>query len=150
MSDKPKTWTAIVENSPDTDDLIIPLSEEMLEELGWEEGDELDWSQDSSGNLTLKLNKGTEWVLVDALSQYRMRYLVEVPKGKTDYALDTVSWEEAKEFDQLWLGENILSHRTITEQEALALFRSENDYFASWDDDIIKKNHFTFWVEDDG
>jgi hypothetical protein len=145
-----KRWTVKTEQDPDTGDLLLPLPDDLLEAAGFSEGDVLDWKNNEDGSYTLtKKAEQTEWVLVDTISQYRMRYLVEVPAGKTEYALDTVSWDEAQEFDQEWLGETILSHRTITEQEALDLFRAENDYFADWDDDIIKRNHFTFWVEDD-
>ena len=44
--------------------------------------------------------KETEWVLVECVSTFRMRYMVEVPKDKSEYALDTVTMNEAKEFSQ--------------------------------------------------
>ena len=30
----------------------------------------------------------SEWVLVDTVSSFRVRYMVEVPKGKAEYALE--------------------------------------------------------------
>jgi hypothetical protein len=36
-------WTVVVEEDPETKDLVIPLSPEMLEVLGWAEGDTLVW-----------------------------------------------------------------------------------------------------------
>jgi len=85
------------------------------------------------------------WVLVDTISQYRMRYLVEVPDAsKAGWALDTVTMEEAKEFSQHWLGETIYSHRIIEEKDALALYRSDNSYLSHWSDEEIKDAGFTF------
>lgn len=89
------------------------------------------------------------WVLVETISQFRIRYMVEVPdENKQDWALDTVSMEKAKEFSQEFLGETILSHRVVSEQEALDLFRKDNDYVNTgdnpWDDETIKDAGFTF------
>ena len=74
----------------------------------------------------------TEWVLVEAVSQFRMRYMVEVPKGKKEYALDTVTMNEAKEFSQEHLGETIVSHRVVSKKEALAICDEDNHYCKSW------------------
>lgn len=71
----------------------------------------------------------TQWVLVETVSQHRMRYMVEVPVGKAEYALDAVVCEEAKEFSQEFIGETIVSHRVLTEQEALNLCDIDNQYF---------------------
>jgi hypothetical protein len=150
VSKQNRSWTVIVEEASNGDDLFIPLSDDMITSLGWEENDVLEWKDNEDGSFTLtKKAEQTEWVLVDTISQYRMRYLVEVPAGKTQYALDTVSFDEAKEFNQEWLGETIVSHHVITEQEGLDLFRSDEPILAGWDDDTIKRNCFTFWVEDD-
>lgn len=88
-----------------------------------------------------------QWILVEGISQYRMRYMVQVPDGKSLWALDTVACEEAKEFSQKWVGETILSHREISEDDALALFKEDNEYASSWTNDQIKKNGFTFLEE---
>ena len=87
--------------------------------------------------------KETQWVLVEAVSQYRVRYVVEVPTGCDEYALDTVVAEEAQEFGQEWLGETIVSHRTLSEAEALELFRADEPYCTSWSDQQIIDIHFT-------
>lgn len=92
----------------------------------------------------------TEWVLVETVSSFRIRYMVEVPKGKDVYALDTVTMEEAKEFSQEHMGELIVSHRAVTEEEALKLCDEDNTYTAQWDADLKKKNFFTSWEEQDG
>lgn len=84
----------------------------------------------------------TEWVLVETVLTYRIRYCVEVPKGKAEWALDTVTMEEAKEFSQKSLGETIVSHRVVTEEEALAICKEDNDYVNSWDEDMLRNNFF--------
>ena len=74
------------------------------------------------------MSEKTQFVLVETISQYRMRYVVEVPIGideyvrdKAAYAQDTVSCDEAKEFSQEWLGETILSHRIVNKKEILSM-----------------------------
>ena len=74
----------------------------------------------------------SKWVLVDTVSMFRMRYLVEAPDDHPEYALDTVTMEEAKEFSQEHLGETIVSHRVVTEEEAIAVCDVDNDYLKSW------------------
>lgn len=73
-------------------------------------------------------------VLVEAVSMFRIRYMVEVPEDHPEYALDTITMNEAKVFSQENLGETIVSHRQMTEAEALALCDIDNRYCKSWDD----------------
>jgi len=116
-------------------DLILPFSDKLLKEMGWKEGDTLQWKDNENGSYTLsKKDEGieTEWVLVDTVSQFRQRYVVEVPKGKSEYALDSVTMEDVKEFSQKHLGETIVSHRVISEKDALDLFDEDNDYLKDW------------------
>ena len=129
-----KKYTVTLEEDPATGDVILPFPEEMLTEVGWEEGDVLVWkdNQDGTFSITKKPSEEKEWILVETVSQFRQRYMVEVPKGKADWALETVSMNEAKEFSQKHLGETIVSHRVMTEEEALALSDKDNDYGADW------------------
>lgn len=85
----------------------------------------------------------TEWVLVETISQFRMRYMVEVPKGNPEWALDTVTMNEAKEFSQEHIGETIVSHRVIKEKDAMALCDVDNQYCQSWDDERKISAFFT-------
>ena len=126
---------------------FIELPEPLLDQVGWKEGDTLQWVDNGNGSYTLKKAEEMEWVLVDTVSQFRMRYMVQVPKGKAEYALDTVTCEEAKEFSQEHLGETIVSHRVVSEAEALEIFDKDNDYLKSWDDEVKMKNAFTRWGE---
>jgi hypothetical protein len=72
------------------------------------------------------------WVMVDAISTFRMRYVIEAPADHPEYALDDVTMETAKEFSQEWLGEQIVSHRVVSEEEALAVCDVDNSYLKSW------------------
>jgi len=68
-------------------------------------------------------------VMVDCISTYRMRYCVELNDDDLDvWACDTVSMEEAKEFSQEHLGEMIVSHRVVSEEEAHEMFREDVPY----------------------
>jgi predicted NAD/FAD-dependent oxidoreductase len=87
--------------------------------------------------------KELEWVLVETVDMFRMRYVVQVPKGKHVNALDTVVMHEAKEFSQKHLDETITSHRVISEKEALALAIEDNEYGSSWTKDKKISAFFT-------
>tara|TARA_R110000868_G_scaffold295054_3_gene555478 strand:- start:409 stop:855 length:447 start_codon:yes stop_codon:yes gene_type:complete len=129
-----KKYTVTLEEDPATGDVILPFPEEMLTEVGWEEGDVLVWkdNQDGTFSITKKPSEEKEWILVETVSQFRQRYMVEVPKGKADWALDTVTMNEAKEFSQEHLGETIVSHRVISQADALALCDLDNEYGGDW------------------
>ena len=92
----------------------------------------------------------SKFVLVESISQYRMRYVIEVPDDHNDgefpctakqWAEDTVTSEEMKEFSQLWIGETITSSREVDRQEILELVNEDNDYcngkhgYEPWSDD---------------
>ena len=87
--------------------------------------------------------KEFEWVLVEAVDTFRMRYMVQVPKGKDLYALDTVTNHEAKEFSQEHIDEIIVSHRVISEEEALKLCEEDNEYARSWNNEKKIEAFFT-------
>lgn len=77
----------------------------------------------------------TELVFVECVSMFRTRYVVEVPKGKKDWALDTVTMEEASEFSQEHITEQIVSHRVISKEEALAICDIDNKHCITWTDE---------------
>jgi hypothetical protein len=98
------------------------------------------------------MSKKTQLVLVETVSMFRMRYVVEVPVGTDDYnndkslwALDTVTMNEAQEFSQEHLDETIVSHRVVSKKEALALCDIDNDYTKSWSKDKKIETFFTPW-----
>lgn len=86
-------------------------------------------------------------VLVEAVSMFRMRYMVETPDDHPEYALDTVTMNEAKEFSQEHLDEIITSHRVVTLDEALQICDQDNDYLKSWTTEDKIKNLFTSMEE---
>jgi len=95
-------------------------------------------------------------VLVEAVSTFRARYMVEVPIGTDNYgkdkalwALDTVTMNEATEFSQEHLGEQIVSHRVVSKEEALKMCDIDNDYTKSWDEATKMKNFFTNWKDNE-
>ena len=142
--------TVKLEEDPESGDLIMPFPEGMLEELGWKEGDTLDWKDNNDGSFSLTkkeeiMSQETEWVLVEALSQFKVTYMVEVPKGKAEWALDTVTMEDAQEFSQEHLRPTdiILGHRVVTKEEALRLCDEQNEYSSTWDEETKIKNFFT-------
>jgi len=85
----------------------------------------------------------TNWVLVETVSMYRMRYVIECPVDHPEYALDTVTAEQAKEFSQSHIGETIISSRVISEEEALAMCDVDNIYQSSWTKEEKIKGNFT-------
>ncbi len=149
-----KSWTLEVKEDPETGDSILEFPPDMLEATGWKEGDDLIWTDNQDGSYTLTKKPETQWVLVEAVSTFRQRYMVEVPVGTDDYgndkskwALDTVTMQEAKEFSQEHLGEQIVSHRIVSMDEAMTMCDNDNDYATQWDDELKIKNFFTTWEE---
>ncbi len=148
-----KTWTINLEEDPETGDLILPLNDDILEQTGWKTGDSIDWTDNKDGSWTMKKIE-TQWVLVETVSTFRERYMIEVPVGvdrygkdKAEWALDTVTLSEAKEFSQEHLGETIVSHRVITKEDALAMCDKDNDYAKKWNDELKVKTFFTVMTE---
>ena len=145
-----KTWTISLEEDPETGDLILPLNDDILEQTGWKTGDAIDWTDNKDGSWTMKKIE-TQWVLVETVSMFRERYMVEVPVGvdrygkdKAEWALDTVTMGEAKEFSQEHLG---VTHHVVTKEDALAMCDKENDYAKKWNDELKIQTFFTTMTE---
>lgn len=129
-------WTITVEQD-EYGNLVLPLNQEILDLTKWKEGDIIEWVDNLDGSWTMKLkdSQKMEWVLVETVQMFRHRYMVQVPAGRKDWALDTVTMEDAKEFSQHHLGETITSHRVVTEEEALRICDEDNDYCKTWSDE---------------
>ena len=91
-----------------------------------------------------QLNK--QYVIVTAVSTFRQRYCIpmdELQAENTDmtvdplWALDAVTCDEVNEFSQLHIGELIVDHEVLSEEEALAMYDRDNDYLK--DIDVDKK-----------
>ncbi len=52
-----KSWTLTLEQDPETGDLVLPFTDEILAELGWKEGDVLDWVDNQDGSWSLVKKK---------------------------------------------------------------------------------------------
>lgn len=74
--------------------------------------------------------------LVEAVSQFRMRYVLETEKA--EYANDTVTMQEAEEFGQTWLGEMIISTRQVSSEELPTIFFEDHPYLAHKDIDFTR------------
>ncbi len=136
-------WTLNVKHDDESGDTFIELPDDLMIEAGWNLGDDIEWIDNKDGSWTMKKKENKQWVLVETVQMFRHRYMCEVPKGKAEWALDTVTMEEAKEFSQQHLGETIVSHRTLTMEEALELCDQDNDYARKWNDDHKIKTFFT-------
>lgn len=127
--------------------LVLPISDEMMLELGWKIGDTINWNDNEDGTWTMSKLE-TELVLVECVSTFRMRYMVEVPKGKAEWALDTVTMNEADEFSQEHIGEQIMSHRVVSEDEAIELCDVDNHYCSAWPREKKLETFVTEWKEE--
>ena len=138
-----KSWVVTLEED-ENGDLILPLSDEILENTGISLGDTVEWIDNGDGSWTLQKKEEMVWVMVEALQTFRMRYMVEVPKDNPEWALDTVTINEAKEFSQEALPEVISSYRVMDSLEAaLKQCDIDNDYTKSWNDEQKINAFFT-------
>jgi hypothetical protein len=46
-------FEVIVQEDPDTGDLLIPIPQMLLDQLGWKEGDEIEFDLDDKGGFVL-------------------------------------------------------------------------------------------------
>jgi nitrous oxide reductase accessory protein NosL len=53
------TWTLLVEEDPETKDLILQFPDDLLEQAGWKEGDTLEWTDNKDGSYSLKKKEVT-------------------------------------------------------------------------------------------
>ena len=47
-------YEVITQEDPETGDMLIPIPPQLLKELGWKEGDDVDFSIDDKGRIILK------------------------------------------------------------------------------------------------
>lgn len=97
-----------------------------------------------------------KYVVVTAMSQFRIRYVVPMSELQKEnelspvdpkWALDGVTCEEYDEFSQEHLGEVITDWIVEDQEQVLERFNKENDYLSSWSDEFklewIRKNGTT-------
>jgi hypothetical protein len=100
-----------------------------------------------------------KYVMVDTVSMFRMRYVVEVPDDVGDmtmhegtrkfpttpieWAKDSVTVGDVREYSQEHLDEVIVSAREVTLEEAITQYREDNPYLSMWSDEQIIKSGIT-------
>jgi hypothetical protein len=87
------------------------------------------------------------YAMITVVSTHRMRYAVPIgelqklnPNTKLEgndkealtWAEELVMEERVKEFSQKWLGEQTVDRNVLTQEEAIKLFDSDNEYLADW------------------
>ena len=53
MTEKNKSWTLLVQEDPESGDMILEFSDEILEAAGWAVGDVIEWLDNGDGSWTL-------------------------------------------------------------------------------------------------
>lgn len=54
------SWVITLEEDPETGDLILPFTDEILAEVGWKTGDTLQWTDLGNGSWSLSLMEPKE------------------------------------------------------------------------------------------
>ena len=47
-------WTITTEEDPETGDVVIPLPEDFLKTVGWQEGDTIEWIDNHDGTWSIE------------------------------------------------------------------------------------------------
>lgn len=47
------SYEVITQEDPETGDLLLPIPQELLDKMGWQEGDEIEWKVDTQGRWVL-------------------------------------------------------------------------------------------------
>ena len=100
--------------------------------------------------------KNKDYVVVTALSSYRMRYVMHRddlqkfnpldPVNAIEWANDTVINDKCEEFSQEYMGEYIVDTVEMDEEDMLELFDRDNYYLSGWPKDqkvsLVRKSIF--------
>lgn len=86
-----------------------------------------------------------QYVIVTAISHFRMRYSIPVDElraenpdasdsefNAVEWANDCVTMNEVDEFSQMHISEDIVDSRVVSEEEMLQQFDEDNPYLNSW------------------
>ena len=70
--ERTESYTVKLEEDEKTGDLLLPFTPEILDEVGWKIGDNVNWKDNDDGSFTLS-KVDNVWVMVDTVLTYRMR-----------------------------------------------------------------------------
>lgn len=114
-----------VKSVPDSDDVMLEFPQPFVEQQGWLAGDSLRWEAAPGGvnivNESLEKRRAevasqeTPIFIVDKLISVRVRYAVRARCA--EHAKDTVTMNEAEEFDQNPIGEDIIGAAEMSEAQ---------------------------------
>jgi hypothetical protein len=129
--------------------LILPLGDEVMKEVGWDIGDTIEWSDNGDGSWTMSKKVKTKLVLVDTVSSFRLRYVVEIPEDASEeIAHDFVLNGDPKELSQVHTKEEVVGSRVVTDKQYLKVFDSDNEYLSSWTDEMKLDKFINRWDSD--
>lgn len=115
---------------------VTPFSCEQTDDTKGVSSVSSPWIDDEQEEASDHITKNdTVLVMVECVSQFRQRYVIEVDAEYPEYALDDVAMGRYKEFSQVHLGEVIVSHRVVGVDEVLAICDEDNAYVKSWSDE---------------
>lgn len=114
---------------------VTPFSCEQPDEYREYTPQQFPWIDDEEEASDHITKNDTVLVMVECVSQFRERYVIEVDADHPEYALDDVAMGRCKEFSQVHLGEVIVSHRVVGVDEVLEICDEDNAYVKSWSDE---------------
>jgi bifunctional DNA-binding transcriptional regulator/antitoxin component of YhaV-PrlF toxin-antitoxin module len=53
MNNNPDSYEVITQEDPETGDLIVPIPPALLKQMGWNEGDTIEFAKDDQGRYVL-------------------------------------------------------------------------------------------------
>lgn len=129
-----------VKEDNESGEYFIELPQELLDSAGFNIGDTLKWTDNKDGSWSLTKGEDImDYYVVDVISTFRSRFVVKAKSG--EHATDEVIFREEDctfaEFSQKHLGTLISDTRKVTAEEVIQLHKVDNDYLASWPDDVV-------------
>lgn len=124
------------------DNLILPIGEAVMAELGWVVGDTIEFAPREDGSIVLSKKKAEKvYVMIDTVSSFKTRYVYLVDSDKTYKALDDVSFgDDPSEFSQEHAGETIVGWDVMSKEQILEAFDKENAFASAWSREAKLKN----------
>lgn len=136
---------------------FVVIPEDVAKSVGWKVGDTVRWDANDDGTWTVRRIAAApppekvemQYVLVETVQDYRLRYVVEVPIGTAwfQHAENVVLRGKTEEFSQKDLGERIISAHVIPQDQIIPLCDVDNDYAKGWNDEHKMNVFVTKWKD---